>query len=155
MTFQLANFGAGKLLKRPIGDYSHLELSNYFQRYNVHWVIAWTPESRRAFEQKPELLRRLREIGHLVLYEVADPVDSYFERGAGTIKVDLDTIVLNDVTVQDGSVVIRYHYYEHLVVQGARGLRAFPVVGDPVGFIEIVDPGKTVTIRSSHGLGRD
>jgi hypothetical protein len=150
ITYHRVNFFMGKLNDRPIGSYDDTELAAFLRRYNVHWVMAWTPESKQSFDGRVGLLRRLKEIGGLAFYEVVAPVDSFFERGAGKLSVELDQIRLENVVPENGRVVLRYHYYEHLVAEGARGLRPYPIPGDQVPFIEVVEPSSTVTIRTIH-----
>lgn len=144
------NFMLGRLSGRPVATYSNDDLAQFFRRYNVRWVLAWSDGARGSFDARPTLVRRQRLIDGLAFYEVIAPVESFFERGAGTIDVALDTIRVRDVVPDNGSIVLRYHYYEHLVVQGAKGLRRFELPGDPAGFIEVMDPAREVTIHSAH-----
>jgi hypothetical protein len=150
--YHAVNFLSGKLSGRPIGDYGADELGAFLRRYNVHWILAWSAEAKQALSARAALVTPLREIAGLAFYEVQSPADSFFERGTGEIEVGLDSIRCRRLVADNGSVVLRYHYYDHLIVHGARSLRAHPVPGDPVGFIEIVDPGPEVWIGSRHGL---
>jgi hypothetical protein len=154
ITYHKVSFITGKLSGRPLADHGDPELAAFFRRYNVRWLLAWHPETKRILDGRPGLVRRLREVEGLAFFEVLAPADSFFEKGSGQLEVELDTLRIRGAVAEGGSIVLRYHHYDHLVVEGAEGLRRFEVPGDPVGFIEVVGPGPEVTIRSRHGLGR-
>jgi hypothetical protein len=151
VTYHRVSFISGRLAERPLASYSEDELAQFLRRYNVRWILCWTPESKRVLDGHPTLVRRLQEIDGLAFYELATPAESFYERGSGAVQADLDSLRLSGVSAEGGSVVLRYHYYDHLVAEGAGALRPYAIPGDPVGFIEVVDPGREVWIHSRHG----
>lgn len=151
ITYHKVNFISGKLSERPIADYQIGELDAFFRRYNVHWILAWSPESKRVLDGHTTLVRRVKELGGLAFYELLAPADSFFERGSGRLKVDLDLLEVEQAVPDNGSIVLRYHYYDHLVVEGAQALKPYALPDDPVGFIEVLRPGGAFRIHGRHG----
>jgi hypothetical protein len=149
ITYHRVAFQEGKLVGRPVADYSEAELTAFFRRYNIRWIMAWSRPAKDSLDRRPSL-KKVREIEGVAFYELVSPVDSFFERGSGEVTAELDALRLRRVVPDGGSVVLRFHYYEHLMVKGARALRPHPVPGDPVPFIEVLDPGTDVLIHSEH-----
>jgi len=150
IVYHRVSFIDGVLSGRDIGSYSPQELSDFFRRYNVHWIFAWSKATKAALSGQHQLLRSEWEKDGHALYSVIDPVDSYFEKGSGEVRADLDSLRIKNAVSSGGSIVLRYRFYDGLVAEGATALKRFPVPGDPVGFIEVVGPGKDVTIHVRH-----
>ena len=150
IVYHRVSFIDGVLPAGDIGSYSPQELSDFFRRYNVHWIFAWSKATKAALSGQPQLLRVEWEKDGHALYSLVNPADSYFEKGSGELTVDLDSLQIKNAVSSSGSIVLRYRFYDGLVAEGASGLKRFPVPGDPVGFIEVVGPGKDVTIHVRH-----
>lgn len=102
----------GKLMNRPINEWSDQELARVFEHYNVTRIVAWTPECRLRFANHRGLkpLAELKNGG--VIYGV-DRRPSYFLKGSGTItQMDWKRIALADLKPnEDGIVVLSLHYH--------------------------------------------
>jgi hypothetical protein len=48
---RMASFGDFRLGDRPINAWSPAELSAYCERYNIGWVVCWSPLSRFVFDR--------------------------------------------------------------------------------------------------------
>ena len=107
------------LAGRPLDDWTDAELRDYFDHYNIGWVVCWS-------EITAQRLRRFRQ--------AADPTDAggptaeLHDGGAGWLfplrrrpsfalhgsaqwqSADCNRIVLTDVKPEDGHVVLSLHY---------------------------------------------
>ena len=125
------------------------ELREYLRVYNVRWIIAWSPQSHEFLDARPELfeLRRSFEGSRLRAYEyAAEP--SFLIRGRGEVEADFDEIVVDGIVPEAGSIVLSLHWLPLFESDPPRELRRHPVLDDPVGFIEVLDPPERLVIRN-------
>jgi hypothetical protein len=144
-----ASFTSGLLFEKKIGDYSREELKHQFNLYNVKWIVCWSEESKEYFNHFPEYLMKLQEIDKFTVYQV-NREPSFFLKGKGLVKSDYNRIELSQVVPQDSEVIINYHWMEFFKTNPARKLERVFIGDDPVGFIRIVDPPKSLVIYNGY-----
>jgi hypothetical protein len=112
----------GQLSGKPIGQWSDAALAAYCKRYNIGWVVAWSPEVAerlRAWPAGAAEVARVRDGDEGVLFEVKRAAHSFALKGkAHLVSADCHHITLKDVEPQDSRVVLSLHYQP--------GLRASP-----------------------------
>lgn len=111
----------GRLCGRPIAESGDSDLADYCDRYNVGWVVAWTPAARRRLEAWPAI----RPLTTLALGGVEGRLYAVERRHgyalvghAELLHADDERIVLGDVRPWQGRVVVSLHH--------VAGLRATP-----------------------------
>ena len=144
-----ASFTAGLLFEKKIGDYSLDDLQQQFNLYNVKWIVCWSEESEEYFNHFPEYLMKLQEIDKFTVYQV-NREPSFFIKGKGLVKSDYNRLELSHVVPQDSEVIINYHWMKYFKTDPPRKLERVFVGNDPVGFIRIVDPPKSLVIYNGY-----
>jgi hypothetical protein len=128
---------------RPLGEWSDAELEDYCWRYNIGWVVCWSPTAVHRFERWSQGARRALtfEAGQGVLFELKRP-RSYVLKGKATwLKAEVDRIALGDVEPVELSpgefgVVLSLHYQEGLTVSPSR-VRIERERDDPIPLIRL------------------
>ncbi len=121
---------AGQALAgRPLADWTDAELEDYCWRYNIGWVVCWSPAAVQRFERWSQGAKRALtfEGRQGVLFELKR-TRSYVLKGEATwLKAEVDRIALGDVQPVELSpgefgMVLSLHYQEGLTVSPSRGL---------------------------------
>jgi len=129
-------------------------LDDYCQRYNVGWIVAWSPEVIQRFKSwsgvDKEIIVHDDVPGSLFLLK--RPSGGYVLRGqAELVSMDSQHIVLMGVVpTADGEVVLKLHYFAGLRCAPNRvQVEREPCFHDPIGFIRLkmtaTVPGLTLT----------
>ena len=98
--------------RRPIDVWSDEELAEYCRRYNIRWIVAWTPDVIKRFEEWPAAskVKPLVDGDTGWLFEI-DRVPSFALKGkAELLHADGHSITLANVEPHNGEVVISMHY---------------------------------------------
>jgi hypothetical protein len=116
-----AGLSDGKLAGKDIGKWTGPALAEYCRRYNVGWVVAWSPavvERLRAWDGAHEVAQ-LKDDAAGVLFEVRRAPHNFALRGqAHLVHADSHHITLEDVVPENGVVLLSLHYQP--------GMRASP-----------------------------
>jgi hypothetical protein len=109
---------AGKSLK----DWTPDELNEYCERYNVGWVVCWSPAARAKFAAWPkaEATAELSDDGDGCLFTIRRPASYALRGSAKWLAADSQRIVLEDVRPENGQVLLSLHYQEGLRVTPSR-----------------------------------
>jgi hypothetical protein len=140
MYARLAN---DKLGNKPLADWSDLALLEFCERYNVGWVVCWSPDSVRRFRSlafaKP--IMELNDRGHGTLFRL-DRKPSYILKGSGRWTLaDSHRIALSDVVPEDGEVVLSIHYQSGMRISpGYIQIERDIDLDDPIPFIRLRVP---------------
>ena len=73
-------------------------------------------------------------------------LSSYFLEGKANITVDFNSIELTNIKSYSNKVVIKYHYINGLTSLPLAEIRKKPLKYDPSGFIEILNPPKSLKL---------
>lgn len=113
----------GALAGKELEDWEDQELVAYCRRYNVGWVVCWSPEAceRLARWKTATLTRTFAGNGTpRYLYSLQRKA-SFTLTGAATWRAaDAQGILLADVQPHDGEVVLSLHYQEGMRVRPGR-----------------------------------
>ena len=144
-----ASFTSGVLFEKEVNDYSLQELMQMFDLYNVKWIICWSQESRDLFNRHPDYLVLLQEIDHFTIYKVKR-TPSFFLKGAGRVQADYNRLELSQVIPHNSEIVISYHWMQGLATEPPRTLERVFIGDDPIGFIRILDPPRSLVIVNRY-----
>jgi len=134
-----ASFWDGKAFTQPITDISPEAMHEYFDRYNIGWIIAHSEKSKRYFDQLNGVVS-IEEWQQLKFYQVQRP-HSFFLTGSGElVERDVNRLIFKNVT--GDSVILKYHYLPGMQI--AEGTIEPIMIGD--------DPNPFIQLRgiSSH-----
>ena len=144
-------FIAGTFRDRPLRELGAERLASYLELYNVRWLLAWMPATKRYLDDL-SFVERAGAFGKFSLFRVHGPA-SYFLRGGGEIEVKGSRIHLSDVAPDGGVVAIKYHWLETLRTDPPRTIEPVYRLDDPIPFISILDPPAEIVIYDGVGRG--
>lgn len=134
------------LAGRPLKEWNEDDLKDYCKRYNIGWVVCWSPEVRARFEplcvpdQLPIALHD-EDDGYLLILQ-HEP--TFALRGSAKwLAADSQRIVLEEVRPENGQVLLSLHFQTGLRVTPSRvGLERAQDRDDRVDFVRlrITDP---------------
>jgi hypothetical protein len=124
-----------ELAGRRLSDWSDAELAEFCMRYNIGYVVCWTPGVVARFRSWPVTRQAapVCEFGSGWLMSL-DRAASYVLKGKASIsQFDSDRIVLSNVEPEDGVVVLSLHYQAgfHISPRQVRAERE-PDADDPI-----------------------
>lgn len=139
-----ARLSNGKLGGKPVADWDDARLRRFIERYNVGWIVCWTPESIQRFRALPEAkaIADVKDGDAGVLFAL-DRKRTFFLKGRGKwVQADWQRIALADVVPVDGEIVLSMHYQSKMrvapfYVQFERELD----LDDPIPLIRLRVPG--------------
>ena len=144
-----ASFTAGVLFEKKIEDYSLDELKKSFDLYNVKWIVCWLDTSKNFFNQYPAYLVKKAAIDRFTIYQVHRR-PSFFLKGEGGVKSDYNRLELSQIVTEDDEIIINYHFMKGLKTDPERTLERVLIGGDPIGFIRIVNPPRSLVIYNGY-----
>ncbi len=130
------------LAGRPLAEWSDLELDRFCRRYNVGWVVCWSPGTVARFRARrgasPTATVRDNGTGYLFTLHPG----SYVLKGkANWLQADWQHIVLGEVVPEDGKVVLSLHYQSGMRVSPSRvEIERETDPYDPIPFIRLKVP---------------
>jgi hypothetical protein len=142
----------GVLAGRPIADWSDAELEAFCRRYNVGWVVCWSPASIARFQAwkgaataAPVAL----EDGQRYLLTLG-PRSFILKGRARLLRADWQHIALADVIPEDGEVVLSLHYQTGMHVSPSRvQMERDSDPYDPIPLIRLRVPGPVALVALS------
>jgi hypothetical protein len=137
------DFVDGRPFGHPIETMTTSQMADYFDLYNIHWVIVYSQASRNFFDARPDLVEPVEESGFARIYRVKMP-GNYFLEGIGRLTVRNHQIELWDV--QGSEIVLKYHWIPNLKSSPKVDIEKVMVSPDPHGFIRIIAPPDRLTI---------
>jgi len=116
------------------------KLSDYCRRYNVRWVVAWTPKTIERFEKWDAATKRKELIDDGVgwLFEIERKPNFALKGHAELVEANGRYIMLQNVVPHNGEVVLSLHYHAGMRsslprVQIERAVSGF----DQIGFVRM------------------
>jgi hypothetical protein len=146
-----AGFREQLLAGRPLSEWSDTDLEGFCERYNIGWVVCWSPSSIARFRA----------------WKLAEPVAAVHDEGIGCLftlqrrrsfaleaskvawlRADCQRIALGDVVPnQNGEVVLSLHYQAGLQVSPSRVVIERKVdPNDPIPFVRLRVPGPVARV---------
>lgn len=146
------SFIDGALDGWPIASWTDEALSDYCKRYNVGWVVAWSPAVLKRFHDWEEAVPVADVVddvpGYLFLIKHAAR-DFTVKGKAKLIHADWHHLTLADVIPENGVVVLSFHYQAGLrATPGRVQVEREPCGHDPIGFmrLRVAGPVARVTL---------
>lgn len=135
------SFIDGALDNWPIASWSDEALKEYCSRYNVGWVVAWSPAVLKRFHDWPEAVPVTDVVddvpGYLFLIKHA-PRSFAVKGKAQLTHADWHHLTLADVVPENGVVVLSLHYQAGLRASPSRvQVEREPCGHDPIGFVRL------------------
>ncbi|MFN4258709.1 MAG: hypothetical protein ACK4RK_05395 [Gemmataceae bacterium] len=145
-----------RLAHRPLKSWTDAELEEFCERYNIGWVVCWSPAALTRFQtwanqDKAEVAATLSSPeGAGCLFALRRP-HSYILKGqARWLGHQGPYITLADVVPEDGQVVLSLHYQADLLVSPPRvQIMREPDPFDPIPLIRLNVPGPVSRITLS------
>jgi hypothetical protein len=140
------------LAGRPVRDWRDGELAEYCDRYNIGWIVAWSPAARARFAAWPaaEQVLTVQDDDVGALFRVRRRPAYALVGTAHVRQADAQRIVLGDVVPQQGQVILCMHYQKGMKANPSRvRVEGVELTGyDPVMFVRLRldDPASRVTI---------
>jgi hypothetical protein len=136
------SFLSESLERRKIGDWSDRSLAEYCRRYDVGWVVAWSPSVIDRVRRWSAIAREIAVQDDVagVLFELRPQGGAFVTKGqAELIEMDTTHIALANLKPDSaGEVVLNLHYIAGLRATPSRVLvDAEPSGQDPIGFIRL------------------
>jgi hypothetical protein len=136
------------LAGRSLNEWTDAELQTYCDRYNIGWVVCWSPETMKRFTD-PQLAERVdsfQEDGQQgTLLRVNRQPTFVLSGSAQWLRADAECISLGDVIPKDGQVLLSLHYQEGLRVTPSRvTLQRAETLNDRIDFVRLVIPDNKV-----------
>jgi hypothetical protein len=132
------------LAGRPLAEWTDSELQQFCERYNVSYVVCWTPEVTARFRAWPAVqpVVPIQERGPGWLFAIKRTPSFVLKGKARVIQMDAQRIALADLEPEDGVVLLSLHYQEgfHIFPDTVRAERA-PDPDDPIPFLRLRLPG--------------
>jgi hypothetical protein len=135
---------------RPLKEWKDDELLEYCERYNIGWVVCWSPAARERFAawELAERTAALHDEGDGCLFAVRRKATYALRGTAKWVAADSQRIVLEDVRPQDGQVLLSLHYQDGLRVTPGR-IRLERAedksASDPIDFVRLLVADPLVT----------
>jgi hypothetical protein len=149
------SFIDGALEGMPISTWSDEALDDYCRRYNIGWVVAWSPAVLKRFQEWE---------GAVQIVDVEDDTQGYLflvkharrnyalKGSARLIHADWHHITLADVTPENGVVVLSLHSQAGMVASPSRvQIEREPCGHDPIGFIRLRVAGPVSRLTLTWG----
>lgn len=126
---------------RHISLWSDKSLDDYCKRYNVGWVVAWSPAVIDRLKTWPGVSQQIAVLDDVpgILFLLKSPGPGYITRGqAQIVAMNSQHIVLADVAPEGGEVILNLHYIAGLRSAPSRvAVEREPCGHDPIGFIRL------------------
>ncbi len=136
----------GKLLGKPIEQFSPSTFRDYVDLYNIRWIICFSPMAKRYFGNLPNAyLHEDASIGHFSCYEI-NRQSNFFLKGSGKVSADFNRVSLKEVHAESGEIILTYRWFPGLHTLPEREIERTNRAGDPIGFIKIENPPETLEV---------
>ena len=143
-----AEFHDAILFKKEIGTLSLSELKQYFDLYNIKWIICWSEKSQAFFNKYPYYLLKDNRVAKFHTY-IVNRTPSFFYNGEGEIISDYNKLKLTRIK-SDGEIIIKYHWLKNFKTDPPRTIEKVFLMDDPIGFIKILNPPSSLLIYNAY-----
>ncbi|HEY1859344.1 MAG TPA: hypothetical protein VGG61_03265 [Gemmataceae bacterium] len=138
------------LAGQALADWTDKSLGEFCQRYNVGWVVCWSPATVKRFREWSETKEAaiLECDGQGVLFALPRPPNGFVLKGqAELLSADCERIALGNVRPAGDELVLSMHYQEGLRVSPRRvRIERELDPRDPIPFIRLRMSGPVTCI---------
>ncbi|OGL42491.1 MAG: hypothetical protein A2042_09300 [Candidatus Schekmanbacteria bacterium GWA2_38_11] len=147
MKHHFAEFHDAELFEKPIKEITPEKLKEYFDLYNIKWIICFISNSREYFDNLPGMVSMITKIDKFYIYAVKrEP--NFFVKGKGEISSGYNHLYLKNLS--KGDVIIKYHWLDTLKTKPERKVEKVDAMDDPIGFIKIHNPPREIEIYNAY-----
>jgi hypothetical protein len=149
-----ARLTSTQLAGRVLEDWTDREFADFCERYNVGYVVCWTPAVVERFRSWPVVtpLVPLHEWGDGWLLAVNRDPSFVLKGKARVAQLDAGRIALADVEPEDGVVVLSLHYQDGFrITPGTVTAERDPDPDDPIPRLRLRLPGPTLRVTLTWG----
>jgi hypothetical protein len=135
-----ASFVDQNLAGRPVIHWSDAQLEEFCRRYNVGWIVCWSPaaHARISTWKKARPILQIGEHDQGCIYALQRPFSYALRGSAQLVHADSRHITLADVVPHNGKVVLSFHYQTGLRASPSRvQVEPEPDASDPIPFIRL------------------
>jgi hypothetical protein len=150
-----------QLAGRPLADWNNADIELYCRRYNLGWVVCWSPAAvdrlnawcQSGLAQRAAVMPLDGETAYL--YTLNRPRNFVLKGQARWLTADCRRIVLGDVVPEDGRVVLSLHYQAGIQISPSQvRLEREPDPHDPIPLVRLRMAGPVTRITLSWEGGR-
>jgi hypothetical protein len=139
-----ARLADGKLMGRPVADWSDVELARFCERYNVSRVVCRSPESMARWRKVPGAVAIAEFPNNAGVMFALDRRTTYVLKGRATVtQMDWKRVALSDLEPDASGVVVLslHHHADWRVTPGYASIERDVDGIDPVPMIRLRLPG--------------
>ncbi|MGZ8215943.1 hypothetical protein [Methylomagnum sp.] len=132
-----AGFWDGHAFGKPIEAIPRTQFAAYLKLYNIGWIAAHSPASKRYLAGQPGLELGLQS-GAVQTYVVEQPL-SYFLEGEGSVTASAtNRLVIRSPHGAGQPLVLKYHYMPGMISKDGSVIAPVFLEDDPQPFIRII-----------------
>lgn len=135
------------LFKKQIDTITLDKLQEYFDLYNVLWVVCSRPVAKDYFALYPEYITPAATIGDVSIYRV-NRTPSFLIGGTGQVRATYDRIDVSEWS--GGDAILKYHWMEGLRTNPELQLERVTLMDDPIGFVKIHDAPRSFSVYNGY-----
>lgn len=138
-----------KIFGKDWSSVQEKQLADYFELYNVGWIIARSKNAKEhlySIYKKGNLLEDPQFIGFIkeekeyrfALYRIKRDLN-FIQGGNADVSADINHILVRNLKTQEKDIILKYHWYPTL--KATNGLKLEPVylMDAPVSFIKVLN----------------
>jgi len=134
----IPDFYEGILFNKNVTEFSPTEFEEYFNLYNIKWIVVWSDESKGVFDNLPQV-SKVKQIGKFSVYETKIK-PTFFLQGSGTITADYNKITISNAS--EGEIIIKYNFFDSLKTNPTLKISKYDIPSS-FGFIKILNENVT------------
>lgn len=142
------------LAGRPLDEWTDSELSDFCERYNVGYVVCWSPKALQRFRAWPGAspVVPLRDWGDGWLLEIRRLPSFILKGKAQVAQLDARRIALAEVEPENGVLVLSLHYQEGFrITPNHIQAEREPDPDDPIPRLRLRIPTPTLRVTLTWG----
>jgi hypothetical protein len=151
LSYHYADFHDGKFLGKKLSKYSDGAIREAMDRFNIGWIVCWSPDCKNYFLTDAYDFRYLKTMGKFVVFERAGFRPNPFLAGNGFVIADTRGIRCYRVKPEAGKAILKYHWFKMLGIPGGGKIRDAMDPKYPIGFIEVENPDEYFSIINGYG----
>jgi hypothetical protein len=139
-----ASFREQALAGRPVGEWSDDDLERFCRRYNVGWVVCWSPAAVARFRAwtGATATAPVQDGAAGYLFALRRTPSFALKGQARWLVADCERVALGDVVPENGEVLLSLHYQRGLQASPSRVQVEHEVDPyDPIPFVRLRLPG--------------
>ena len=149
-----ARLTATHLAGRPLSEWTETDLIEFCERYNVGFIVCWSPATVAKFRAWPdaEIVSPLHESGAGCLLAIKRQPSFVLKGKARLVQANAERIALADVEPENGEIILSLHYQAGFhIAPGPAVAERVVDVHDPIPLLRIRLPGPMLRLTLTWG----